>query len=147
MKIEHIFTDAAKKMLVEEQKKLSDDLREEAVNEAFRSRGKPVEVTASDVSKAAAKFRHEEIKLKVRYPSTVRLLQAYIWGGLILLAFAVVAYFVGLYIEVSPIIERITAMSGMLGAIMIFLGFVMRFYLSVRLRQRQEKERTVRSNV
>lgn len=51
-----IFTEEAKKVLLEEAQRIAKELEQEAISEALRSRGEPVEVTASDVRKARVRF-------------------------------------------------------------------------------------------
>ena len=71
-------TEEAKKLIAEELRSLAEELEKEAIAEALRSRGRPVEVTASDVRRARIRFVKRDRPL---LPVTDLLLRAYLVLG------------------------------------------------------------------
>ena len=136
MEIKSIFTEEAGKLLDSESILLSDELRQAAINEALRSRGEPVEVTASDVRKARQLFQKREIKLR---PTTDLLLKFYMLLG--------VAIFIGGmgYPVLRDMMERTgmhtysTSMISMSGLVISVVAYSMRLYLDALLKTRSRR--------
>jgi hypothetical protein len=132
-------TSEAKRLLDEEARELAAELEQEAIAEALRNRGRPVEVTASDVRRARIRFTKRDRPL---LPMTDLLLRFYLFGGLML--------FVGgfLYPLVRPFIleanpeARASFLVSLAGLAAATVGFVGRFFLKWReeLRARHKYE-------
>lgn len=82
MEIRPLFTEEAERLLAEESQRLAAELRDEAINEALRLRGEPIEVTASDVRRARAVF--ERAPPSLLRPTTRKLLRLYAVVGWIM---------------------------------------------------------------
>jgi hypothetical protein len=138
MEVDHSITDAAQEALLEESAEYADRLRETAIKEALTSRGTPVEVTASDVKRAARTLRAVRADEVVeRYPATYKLMTAYFWagvamGGLALLLLAVPFKELGFAL---PFSERIFATLGLAGAFLTAASAAMRWFMRVQLRR------------
>ena len=143
MKIEHSFTEAAKQILAEEKENLGKGLEEEAINEAFRSRGKPIEVTSSDVLRAREHFRKKKDDLaQLGFPSTSRVLQGYFWLGIaILVATAIVLLLEPFYPILETVVGRDSERFPILisaGLGLLLFGIFGRRFILWRIRRRKE---------
>lgn len=142
MDIENVFTEAAESLLNAELGRLGADLRDEAINEALRSRGTPVEVTASDVRRAAEHFRKKKDDPGY-FRSAKRLLQGYFWFGIVLIAIGVLALFVEPLIPLLRLQEkfgpqdliRVSRNFVAMGGVLLLAVAVMRWYMRVTLRR------------
>lgn len=75
------FTEESRRILVQEAHKLAEDLEREAVEEAMRARGRPIEVTGSDVRRARAIFVKRQ---RPMLPLTQVVVRAYTVVGMLL---------------------------------------------------------------
>ena len=138
MEIDHTFTNAAEEALRVESAEYAARLRETAIKEALTSRGTPVEVTASDVKRAAKALRAVRAEdIAQRFPASYKLLTAYFWGGiamsmLSLLFLSIPAYFSGIEL---PFSSRIVGLIGLQGAFLAAASAGMRWRLRRRLRE------------
>lgn len=85
MNIPSEFTEEAKRLLEKESQRLIEELKEQAFNEALRSRGEPVEVTATDVRRASMAFVRP--RFRSLPPNLQRLLRVYLLTGIIMSLF------------------------------------------------------------
>lgn len=99
MEEDTLFTPEAERALADEAERLSAELRKESVEQALRTRGKPVEVTASDVTRARSLFVKRDLPL---LPLTEMLLRAYADLGVLLILGG------GLYPVVRPLLDNVT---------------------------------------
>jgi hypothetical protein len=137
MDIKSVFTDEATKLLETESKRMANDLREAAVNEALRSRGEPVEVTASDVRKAQELFRKQEAKLPP--PRGIMLLKIYaLFGGLV--------FFLGLlypsvreFIFKRDLTSRLSLMVAIAGLFIALVSLFLAWYFETMLQSRPRR--------
>jgi hypothetical protein len=126
MTTEIAFTEEAQKLLAEEARLLREELEQEAVAEARRSRGRPIEVTASDVRRARIRFVKRD---RTILPMTDLILRVYMIAGALV--------FVGgfLYPLLRPLlaqqdpIARTSLMISLGGLAMAAAGFFGRFYV------------------
>lgn len=135
MEIEHVVTSAAEKALEKELSVYSSRLREEAVKGAFSSRGKPVEVTASDVKRAAESLTtlHTDA-IKSRYRSTYRLLTSYLWAGIGISALALLLMAVAAFFPLElPLSSKLVGTLGVMGLFLVAFSGAMLLYFNKRL--------------
>jgi len=150
MEVEHIITQAAEKALSQESSKYLDQLRRASINEALSSRGKPVEVTASDVKRAAAQLRGIRAdEINERFPSTYRLFTAYFWGGIAMSVVSLVflaskTALSSFSFELTELTERLIGMIGLIGVFFAAASWAMRGYMKKKLETRANErvERT-----
>jgi len=120
---EFTITEEAKKLLAKEAGILAEELREEAIAEALRSRGRPVEVTASDVRRARLRF----VKQEERRSKTEVLMQVYMIMGYLISIVAVVS---SLVLQDNPVFYLLMTV----GLMMVGVGLLTWFYLRKKSR-------------
>jgi hypothetical protein len=132
-----IITEEAKRLLEEESRLLAEELKQEAVAEALRSRGRPVEVTASDVRKARIRFIKRERQL---LPMTNLVLRIYaILGGFLFIG-GLLYPFVKPLIEKADLVSRISLMVSGMGLVLLFAAAFGRYYFAHRYQMRAREE-------
>lgn len=136
MDIKTIFTEEATKLLDRESKSLAQELRDAAVNEALRSRGEPVEVTASDVRRAREMFQRREIKLR---PTTDLVLRLYmiIGAGMCVVGLAYPA--LQDLMTRTGMESRLSLIMALAGLVTSILAFVMRQHLEAMVKGRTRR--------
>ncbi len=124
-----LFTEEAKQAITTETQSLSEELIEEATNEALAARGEPIEVTASDVRRARARI--------VRVQQSPKLSSNFLWqiyavmGGLIALGGLI-------YPTVRPILEssdpvtRSSLLISLMGATMALFSLGVLYFFRLR---------------
>lgn len=138
MEVEHSITEAAEQALTEESAEYVDRLRAEAVKEALAARGTPVEVTASDIRKAAHVLRADRAdNLAKRHQFTYTLIEAYLFGGVAMAVLSLVVLALPeIYYEFEfPVPDRIVGLLGLLGGFLAAVSGAMRWYLRRRVRR------------
>jgi hypothetical protein len=124
-----LFTPEAERVLAEESAHINAEFRKQAIDEALRARGTPVEVTASDVRRARSRFVRRDAPL---YPMTAMLLRVYLVIG-VLLAIAGIAYpTVKRLVESGDPTLRLSAMMGIAGAVLTLISFMGQYYFRAR---------------
>src|SRR5688500_4156707 len=121
MNIPSQFTDEAKRLLEKESQRMTEELTEQALNEALRSRGEPVEVTATDVRRASMAFvRPRPQSLS---PGLQRLLRVYLLTGILTSLF-------GLGILTYPYLKSLvqTDFKSQIGLITTITGLLVSFF-------------------
>ena len=131
MEIKHTITDSAEQALLRQCENYANRLRETAVSEALSSRGVPVEVTASDVMRAAQSLSREPLgSVSRRTSSLLRLVTLYFWAGMALvgasLMISALSYWIGLDL---PISKRSVGMIGLSGLFFAAAAGAMRLYV------------------
>jgi len=136
MEIKNIFTEEAIKLLEQETKRFGEELKEEAVNEALRSRGEPVEVTASDVRRAREMFQKRGAKLR---PATALLLRTYMVFGALIFVVGMIYPYMREFFYKSDVESRLSFMIAIAGLTMATASFFMRNYLDMALRSKTRR--------
>jgi len=136
MEIKSIFTDEAASLLDRESKQLTEELREAAVNEALRSRGEPVEVTASDVRKARGFFQRRQAHLR---PTTALLLRSYVVGGAVMFVIGMMYPYIREFMFERDIISKFSFLIAVSGLLISLASFFMMNYLSAILRAKSRR--------
>lgn len=136
MEIKNIFTEEAAKLLEQETKKFGEELKEEAVNEALRSRGEPVEVTASDVKRAREMFQKGEARLR---PATALLLRTYMVLGALMFVVGMIYPYMREFYYKSDVESRLSFMIAIAGLIMVVASLFMRNYFDMALQSKTRR--------
>ena len=136
MDIKNIFTEEASKLLEQETNKFGVELKQEAVNEALRSRGEPVEVTASDVRRAREMFQKRERSLR---PKTALILRMYtVLGALMFVVGMTYPYMREFFYRTDPV-SRLSFMIALMGLALSVVSFFMKNYIDLSLRSKMRK--------
>ena len=133
METNKVFTEEASRLLEKESDILANELREEAINEAIRSRGEPIEVTASDVRKARALFTKRSFPLK---PTTDLILWLYFGMGITMFLVGVSYPFLRKLLYEADLISRLSLMIALAGLGLALCSFFIRYYLAAVLRRK-----------
>lgn len=141
MYTERMFTGEARRLLREEQEKLVLDLEKEAIGEALRTRGEPVEVTASDVRKARQMFTKREPSLR---PVSDLLLRVYTVLGVLMFVIGIMYPFFKEMLIKYDTVSRISFMISLAGLALAVFSMFMRKYFDAlhmtRMRRRLEEQ-------
>jgi hypothetical protein len=132
-------TPEAKRLLEEESMLIAQQLEQEAIAEALRNRGRPVEVTSSDVRRARIRFVKRDRPL---LPVTDLLLRLYMFGGLFLLAGGFLYPLIRSYLSQQDAVTHTSLLISLMGLTIALVGFLGRYYIHWReqLRARQKYE-------
>jgi len=136
MDIKNIFTEEASKLLEQETKKLGEDLKREAVNEALRSRGEPVEVTASDVKRAREMFQKREQTLR---PTTALILRMYTVIGALMFVVGMTYPYMREFFYKTDFESRLSFLIALTGLGLSVVSFFMKNYFDLSLRSKMRK--------
>jgi TRAP-type uncharacterized transport system fused permease subunit len=134
-----LFTPEADRLLHEESQRLHNELYAESVGEALRSRGEPIEVTASDVLRAGLLFVKKRSFLR---PMTDLLTRAYVVLGALMTAVGLSYPYLRNFFSQAKLEDRFWAVVVVTGIAMALLGVLARFYFEYlyRLRTRRRLE-------
>lgn len=136
MDIKNIFTEEASRLLEQETKKFGEELKQEAVNEALRSRGEPVEVTASDVRRAGEMFQKREASLR---PKTALILRMYTVLGALMFVVGMTYPYMREFFNRTDFESRLSFMIAIMGLILAVASFFMKNYFDISLRSKIRK--------
>jgi hypothetical protein len=134
MDTKNIFTDEASRLLEQETKKFGEELKQEAVNEALRSRGEPVEVTASDVRRAKEMFQKREASLR---PGTALFLRIYMVLGALMFVGGMIYPYIREYIYKSE--NQLSFVIAISGLIVLLFSTFLKSYLDMILRYKTRR--------
>jgi hypothetical protein len=129
MKIHGVFTPEAEQLLEEQTKEIMSELRKASIEEAFQSRGEPVEVTASDVKRIISNTYLRRKSLK---PATDFILRVYMIIGILIF---IVAIFYGSFSSLLQNLSDSQILSfsiGIAGIVLAFTSYLMRYYYSLK---------------
>ncbi len=145
MERDTLFTPEAERILAEESSRLVEEFRQQAMDEALRARGTPVEVTASDVRRARLRFVKREGPLR---PLTEMTLRVYaVLGALLVIGGTLYPVIKPLIEKGDPTFKTSLLLAGM-GVVLLVTSVLGRYYLRIRneilsrrLLERYERER------
>jgi hypothetical protein len=136
LEIEHTITEAGEEALRAESVFFELRLRETAIKEALTSRGKPVEVTASDVKRAVREVLTFREAASGAFSQTYnKLFLGYFWLGIAMAALSLV-FFVFRSFEIDlylPFPQRTVGLVGLSGIFLAALSAFMRWYVGRKL--------------
>ncbi len=136
MESKDLFTSEARRLLERESERIASELEEEAFNEALRSRGEPVEVTASDVRKAASRFVKRDVPLR---PYTDLLLKVYLATGILLFFGGLLYPYIKSLLENSRSDTRISVLVAISGVVLSLFSFFFRYYMEALIRTKSRR--------
>jgi hypothetical protein len=141
MEIEHTLTQAAEKQFTAELARLGKELREEVVDQAFKTRGKPVEVTASDVRRVAQDFRFKENEHLKESPFASLVMKVYTVAGFAAMLIGLILQLSRrLFVELIFIPENLSTMLVVTGAFLVVISTFLRHFITISaLRCEHEK--------
>ena len=136
------FTDGASQALHDLSAELATELRDRAIEEALRTRGEPVEVTASDVLRARYQQSHE-IRVSRVSSSTSTLFRLYFYVGILTAIIGFTYPFLSGYIKTIELTqdERLSLMLGLTGLVTSVLSYVFMNRMNRRRTEIQEHDR------
>lgn len=148
MKITGTFTKEAEQLIDAEIKEISTELRSAAMDEALRSRGEPVEITASDVRRARKRLVWRRTPLR---PMTELTLKLYMVIGALLFLGGLLYPYATTFIKQAARGEMVSFLMALMGLCIGLAAVFAKYYLEIvhriRMKKRFEDIKTDRERV